>query len=214
MKLELFNEYVWRILISCRPQDSISAISKRIGLSYGWTHKWVSELVKEGVFRKKGKGIELSEENAVYERFLGFFSETAEKSVPLHYSVLRLFGLKYAFTETDAVFFWTKGGYNIARDRGHYPIFIKVRTDELKLWKYYFEKMHLKRSTNVGAKGVFFVLRPCPDFEVARVGDTPVVPLKEAIEFMKKYEYNFLPALEMVSPRARISKYAEVSGYA
>jgi len=37
MNIELLNPYVMKILISLRNQDSISSISKRIGLSYGWT---------------------------------------------------------------------------------------------------------------------------------------------------------------------------------
>ncbi|MFH0973197.1 MAG: hypothetical protein V1817_00175, partial [Candidatus Micrarchaeota archaeon] len=129
MNLDLFNEHVWRVLISARPKDSVSAISKRIGLSYGWTYKWVNELAKEGVFKKKGKGVELNEDNRVYERFLTFFRKTAEDSVSLHYSALELFGLKYALTELDAVFAWTKGGYNVSRSRAHYPIFLKVKKD-------------------------------------------------------------------------------------
>ena len=48
MNINTINPHVIKILISVRENDSISSISKRIGLSYGWTHKWVVELVKEG----------------------------------------------------------------------------------------------------------------------------------------------------------------------
>ena len=228
MDLDLFNEHVWRILISARPRDSVSAVSKRIGLSYGWTYKWVNELAKEGVFKRKskgGKGVELNEENRVYRRFLDFFRKTAEDSVSLHYSVLELFGLKYALTESDAVFAWTKGGYNVSRSRIHYPIFLKVKRDDLNLWRYYFKKLGFKASTtrnNAAGNGIFFVLRPQKDFAVefvdgvGGVGGVPVVPLKEALRFMKKYEYNFSPALEAIG-RERgfaVKKYAEASLYA
>ena len=50
MNIETLNRYVIKILISAREKDSISAVSKRIGLSYGWAHKLVSELIREGNF--------------------------------------------------------------------------------------------------------------------------------------------------------------------
>ena len=49
MNLNALNEHVVKILIAARPLDSVSAISKRIGLSYGWTHYWVAELLKAGL---------------------------------------------------------------------------------------------------------------------------------------------------------------------
>lgn len=219
MNLDLFNEHVWRILISARPKDSVSAISKRIGLSYGWTYKWVNELAKEGIFKRKskggkgGKGIELNEDNRVCERFLTFFRKTAEDSVSLHYSALELFGLKYALTELDAVFTWTRGGYNVSRSRAHYPIFLKVKQDDLNWWRYYFKKLGFKTMKNAAGNGVFFVLRPQKDFAVEFVDGVPAASLKEALRFMKKYEYNFAPALEMIG-RERgfaVKKYAEAS---
>ena len=56
MKIELLNPYVIKILVSLRKEDSISSISKRIGLSYGWTYKWVKELIKEGILKEMSIG--------------------------------------------------------------------------------------------------------------------------------------------------------------
>ena len=33
----------------------------------------------------------------------------------------------YALTDVDAVFAWTKGGYNVGRFFGFYPVHIRVR---------------------------------------------------------------------------------------
>ena len=53
MKIETLNPYVIKILISLKKEDSISSISKRINLSYGWANKWVNELIKEGILKEK-----------------------------------------------------------------------------------------------------------------------------------------------------------------
>src|SRR3990167_6253167 len=65
MNIETLNPYVVRILISARDEDSMSSIAKRIGLSYGWTHKWISVLIKEGVFKEKWKEL-ISVKNGDY----------------------------------------------------------------------------------------------------------------------------------------------------
>ncbi len=212
MNFALFNPYVFRILASARPLDSVSAISRRIGLSYAWTYKWVGELSKIGVFLRKGKSIILDSKNEFYCRALSFFASIAKNNVGLHYEALKCAGLKYAFTELDAVFVWTKGGYNIERSKSRYPIFIKVRNVDVDAWKSFFSKTGLRSYSNAKHKGVFFVLRPQEDFEVEFVEGAPTVPLREAVAFMKKYEYNFLPALEMIEKERQLglkARYAE-----
>ncbi|MFQ5405595.1 MAG: hypothetical protein ACE5DI_00345 [Candidatus Micrarchaeia archaeon] len=205
MNFNMFNQYVFRILASARPLDSVSALSKRIGLSYAWTYKWVGELAKIGVFsRKSGKRITLNPKNRFYKTALSFFASVAKGNVGLHYEALKYAGLKYTFTELDAVFIWTKGGYNIERSKSHYPIFIKVKQDDLNKWKKYFSKTGLRSYSDSNHSGVFYVLRPKNDFEVVSVEDAPTIPLKNAVAFMKKYKYNFLPALEMVSRMHRL----------
>ena len=90
----MLNPYVVRILISARDQDSISSIAKRIGLSYGWTHKWVSALIKEGVFKEKWKGIILQKDNPTYKKIMQFIKNTINP-ISLCYSALPLMGISY-----------------------------------------------------------------------------------------------------------------------
>ncbi|MBS3083014.1 hypothetical protein J4454_03670 [Candidatus Pacearchaeota archaeon] len=113
MEIGLLNPHVIKILTSARKEDTIIGISKRINLSYGWTNKWVNELIKEGVFKEKWRGIILQEDNKTYQKILKFIKDI--KDVRFYYSVLNLFGIEYCFTKTDAVYVWTEGRYNIAR---------------------------------------------------------------------------------------------------
>lgn len=194
MDIETINPYVVKIIIAARENDSISAISKRIGLSYGWTHKWVTELIKEGIFKEKWKGITLQTDNKSYREIIKFIKNNVNE-ISLYYTVLPLWGIDYCFTKTDAVYIWTEGRYNIARYKEYYPIFIKIKSKDYATFKHYCKKLQLKVG---GKKGVFYCPEVIDHFASAKKGKLVVEPLEQTILFMKKNIYNFEPALEMI----------------
>lgn len=194
MEIDLINPYTLKVLISARDKDSISSISKRIELSYGWTHKWVEELVKEDIFKEKWRGIELQKNNASYKQILSFIKKSLV-NVRFYYSVLNLFGIRYAFTKTDAVYLWTEGRYNIARYRDFYPIFVKIRKEDYDLFLEYCKKLGLKINAD---KGVFYSPEIVAEIESEKKNGNCVETLDNTISFMKENIYNFQPALEMI----------------
>lgn len=194
MDIELINPYVLRILISARERDSISSISKRINLSYGWTHKWVEKLISEGAFRERWRGIELQKNNQTYRNILKFIKENL-KNINFYYSALELFGIDYCLTKTDAVYFWTEGRYNIARYRDYYPVFIKIRKSDYDLFLEYCKKLNLKINTK---KGIFYFPEIVEEIKSIKKQGVKVETLDNTIKFMKENIYNFQPALEMI----------------
>ncbi|MBI2499110.1 hypothetical protein HYV88_02610 [Candidatus Woesearchaeota archaeon] len=211
MKIELLNPYVIKILISARKIDSVSSISKRINLSYGWTHRWIKELVTEGIFKEKWRGIVLEENNKTYKKILKFIKENFLNEISFHYSILGLFGIKYCYTKTDAVYVYVEGRYNIARYKEYYPIFIKIKEADYDIFLYYCKKLNLKIKSK---KGVFYVPEVLNDFKMIKIKNIPIEPLDETIEFMKKNIYNFEPALEMIREtynKRLKTKYSEVN---
>ena len=199
-----------KILISVRGKDSISSISKRIGLSYGWTHKWVTKLVKEGILNEKWRGIILQENNKSYQEILRFIRNNVSET-NLYYSVLNLFGIEYCLTKTDAVYVWTEGRYNIARYREYYPIFIKIRSEDYPIFLWYCKKLNLKINAK---RGVFYSPEIVDKFKFTKKGEYSIEPLNETINFMKQNIYNFEPALEIVDEmyKKRLNvKYKEIN---
>lgn len=194
MKIDLLNPYVIKILISLREEDSISSISKRINLSYGWTHKWINELIKEGILKEKWRGVILQKHNQGYQRILRFIKENLN-DVNFYYSALNLFGIGYCLTKTDGVYVWTKGRYNIARYKEYYPIFIKVKNKDFNIFLKYCKKLGLKINSG---KDVFYVVEVLEDFKSVKKNGFCVEPLEETIDFMQTNIYNFEPALEMI----------------
>ena len=194
MKIDLINPYVVKIMVAAREGDSIRAISQRIQLSYGWTYKWVQDLAKAGVFRSTKAKIYVNEENEFYQKTIAFITDVLAKDVSFYYDVLTLFGIKYCFTKTDAVFMWTKGGYNIARYKEFYPIFIKVKKEDKKIFENYCKKLRL----NTQKKNIFYNVAYADKIEASYTDSMPVDSLNETIQFMEQNRYNFEPALEMI----------------
>lgn len=203
MDVTVVNPYVMKILIAAKTEDTIFAIASRTGLSYGWAYHWVQDLIELGAFSKKGRKIELQEDNAFYRSSMSFLKANFAKNVSFHYSVLQLFGVKYCFTKTDAVYVWTKGGYNIARYRDYYPVFIKLRKSDYGLFRWYCKKLGLK----IGPEsGIFYSVELLDDFPVSSCDGISVDGLEDTVAFMEKNAYNFQPALEMIGEMYKASE--------
>ncbi|MBS7626722.1 hypothetical protein KEJ51_06780 [Candidatus Bathyarchaeota archaeon] len=134
------------------------------------------------------------------------------------YDLLKQAEMKYALSGPDAVFFWTKGGYQVDRFFGFYPIHLKVRKEDLRKWMAFFrsrkQRVYVKdQRVSKTLFGLFYVLYPEADFETEEVGEFKVEPLKDTVEFCKRHIYSYEPALEMLDEmynlRLRV-KYKEV----
>lgn len=212
--IEIINPYIVKILMTA-DSDSIRAISNRISLSYGWTYNWIQKLIDLGIMKRKGQKVKINKENAVYKLFIEFIKKIVKEKLSLAdaYSLPNLTGLEYAFTYTDAVFIWTKGGYNIGRSRESYPIFIEVLEKDTDKWYKFFNSFSIRASKKIERKkGIYFILVMKKNIEKEFVNDVFVIPLKRTVEYAKNYIYNFEPALEMLNQMYNLNikvKYAE-----
>jgi len=119
------------------------------------------------------------------------------------YGMLKQVDIKYALTGPDAVFFWTRGGYQVDRFFGFYPIHLKVRKSDLKKWKRFLssakQRFHVKgQQIRQTLFGLFYVLYPQADFRTEKVDEFHVDPLKDVVEFCQRNIYSYEPALEMM----------------
>lgn len=119
------------------------------------------------------------------------------------YGLLNEAGMHYALTGPDAVFFWTRGGYQVDRFFGFYPIHLKVEKKDLKKWESFFssrrQRFHVKdQPIRQTLFGLFYVLYSEVNFRTEEVNGFRVIPLKETVEFCQKNIYSYEPALEML----------------
>jgi len=119
------------------------------------------------------------------------------------YDLLKDASMSYALTGPDAVFFWTKGGYQVDRFFGFYPIHLKVKRKELERWEKFLDSRRQRFQVNgqpirETLFGLFYVLYPEIDFKTEEMSGLNVVPLKETVDFCQRNIYSFEPALEML----------------
>ncbi|MGH9922653.1 MAG: hypothetical protein ACRD38_07865 [Nitrososphaerales archaeon] len=125
--------------------------------------------------------------------------------------------LPYALTGVDAVYVWTRGGYNVDRFFGFYPIHIKVGKTHVSRWEKLLAENGWKAFLS-GEKpketlfGLFFILYPVGKLVVEKVDSLKVDPLKDTVEFCIRNVFSFEPALEMLNEQYHLGlrvKYRE-----
>ncbi len=199
--LDLINPYIAKIIIAAKDGDSIRQISKKIQESYGWTYKWVYELKKIGVIKRKKQEIYVYKKHSFYKAMITFIKNTFAENFSLSdaYVLPNLAGLEYMFTNTDAVFIWTKGGYNIGRSKDSYPIFIEILEKDIPTWTRFFSRLKIAYTfKNQRKKGIYFVITISKSIEKEFCDEIPVLPLSKTVAWARQYEFNFQPALEIL----------------
>ncbi len=198
--IEVINPYSAKILLAARDGDSIREISRKTKISYGWTYQWVEQLRELGVLTREGNRVRINKDSNIYKKFFSLIKIVLGQHLSLKtaYDLPNFIGLPYCFTSTDAIFIWTKGGYNIGRSAENYPIFINVLKKDLSKWRKFFSNLSIKHTTDKPMAGIYFFLFPVSEIKSESIDKTPVLPLKDAVAFAKKHVYNFQPALEML----------------
>lgn len=195
MNINIHNPFVVRIMIAARKQDTIRAISQRIQVSYGWTYKWIQELIHNGIFKARGMKIYAVESHPFYKKTQAYIKDIWGKDVQFYYEAIDLFGVSYCFTGLDAVFVWTQGGYNISRYKRYYPIFIKIKKTEKPIFEEYCKKWGLRINQK---SGIFYTITYVDSLSPSWCQGIPVDSLEETMTFMQQHPFNFEPALEMI----------------
>ena len=200
MGLDFVNRHVAKILLAVEDGDSINRISEKIDSSYSYTYEWVNRLEEIGVFEAED-GIQILDSEFV-DSFKDVSQTVLSRDLELDdaYLLPNYAGMDYRYSKTDAVFIWTKGGYQIGRNQNDYPVFIDVYQEDVEEWREFFQGFGIE--TSVGERtekdGIHFVLYPREEMETEWVESASVTPLDETVNWAEQYRANFQPALEML----------------
>lgn len=198
------SEKALKTLLAIEPGDTISGVARKIDENRETIRRTVDRLEEEGHV-EYDEGLFVVD-TAVRKTGLSFLAASADvspPSIPEAYVLPHFAGMAFAYTAIDAVYVWTRGGYQVARNPDDYPLFVAVEEDDLGEWERFFEQFGFPVSQErqpvddvVGP--IQIVLEPRDDVEVEIVDGRPVIPLDETIEFANEHYATFQSALEML----------------
>lgn len=202
MGLDFVNPHVTKILLAVQDGDSINRIAQKAGGSYGWTHRWIERLEELGVI-ERDDGVYVAD-TEFQEAFEGVAQTVLSREMALEdaYALPNFSGLDYRYAQTDAVYLWTKGGYQIGRNRDDYPIFLDVVDNDVEAWEAFFDDFgadYRIGERDPDGDGIYFVMFPQDEIDYEWVEHAAVPPLQETVDWAQQYEANFQPALEMLA---------------
>ncbi|MEA2089912.1 MAG: hypothetical protein U9O89_04040 [Thermoproteota archaeon] len=184
---------LWNILVNWKKEFTVREFSSTFASPD--PHKVLHDMTKKGLLERSGWGkYKVNSPEEYLARRI---------NVTKAYDLLNQAHMKYALTGPDAVFFWTKGGYQVDRFFGFYPIHLKVMKSDLRKWKGFLssrkQRLHIeKQPIRETLFGLFYVLYPEEDFRAEEVEGFHVDSLRDTINFCKENIFSYEPALEML----------------
>ena len=200
----LFSEKALQTLLAIDPGDSISGVARKIDENRETIRRVVNALEDEG-YVEYDQGLTVVDP-AVREAGLSFLAASADvvpPSIPEAYVLPQFGGLEFAYTSIDAVYIWTRGGYQVARNPEDYPLFIAIDETDLKDWEQFFGSFEIpvaqeRQPAEEIDQSIQFVLKPCATVEADTVDGRPVIPLQDTVEFAQDHYATFQSALDML----------------
>lgn len=198
------SEKALKTLLAIDPGDSISGVARKIDENRETIRRAINALEDEGyVAYDRGLSVVDPTVREAGRSFLAASARVVPPSIPEAYVLPQFAGLEFAYTSIDAVYIWTRGGYQVARDPDDYPLFIAINETDREEWKRFFDRFEIpvsqeRQPADEIDQSIQFVLDPCATVEADTVDGRPVIPLQETVEFAREHYATFQSALAML----------------
>ncbi|MFC7043899.1 helix-turn-helix domain-containing protein [Halonotius sp. GCM10025705] len=199
-----------KIVLAVKRGDSINHIASKIDVSYSWVYDWVERLENANIIANTDNGLQIidHEMRQQYAEMMAALYSRDTISQDDAYVIPHFAGMEFAFTEIDAAYVWTQGGYQIARSHDDYPVFIEVHDRDIERWMAFFQQFGVETTLNERPDAnevtgnVHYVLFPkTTSIETEWVDGNPVIPLEDAIDQMMENHPAYEPALEIIADK-------------
>ncbi|WP_254533416.1 helix-turn-helix domain-containing protein [Natrinema gelatinilyticum] len=201
---EVCGEKELKVILALDPGDSISGVARKIDENRETIRRVVNRLEEAG-YVAYDDGLHLVDQTLrdVGLEFLTAAATTLPPSISEAYVLPQFAGMEYAFTRIDAVYVWTRSGYQVARNPEDYPLFIAVRESDLDAWTAFFDRFGIptaeERQAAEDLDGTIqVVLEPRSQIDAEMVNGRPVISLQETVSFAKEHYAHFQSALDML----------------
>lgn len=201
---EVLDDTAAGVVLCLERGDSIRRVAQRLHAPYETVRQAVNRL-EDGGYVAYDDGLAVTDDRVrdAARELLAASARVSPPTVEEAY-VLPEFGeWPFAFTRVDAVYVWTRGGYQVGRDPDDYPLFLAVREGDVDAWASFFASFGVptgfeRRPPDELDGPLQVVLEPRASLDVERVDGYPVVPRAETIEYMREHSAQFQSALAML----------------
>jgi len=201
---EILDDTAARIVLTAESGDSIRRVAQRLQTPYETVRQAVNRLEDAGYLRYDG-GLSVTDHRvrAAARDLVAASARVSAPSIEEAYVVPQFGDWPFAFARIDAVYVWTRGGFQVGRDPDDYPLFLAVREDDVDQWTEFFERFGLptafERQPREHLDGPLqVVLDARPGLNPEDVEGHPVVSRAETIEYMQNNYAQFQSALSML----------------
>jgi DNA-binding Lrp family transcriptional regulator len=201
---EILDDTAARIVLTAESGDSIRRVAQRLQTPYETVRQAVNRLEDAGYLRYDG-GLSVTDHRvrAAARDLVAASARVSAPSIEEAYVVPQFGDWPFAFARIDAVYVWTRGGFQVGRDPDDYPLFLAVREDDVDQWTEFFERFGLptafERQPREHLDGPLqVVLDARPGLNPEDVERHPVVSRAETIEYMQNNYAQFQSALSML----------------
>jgi hypothetical protein len=193
-----------KTLLAIDPGDTIVGVARKIDENRETIRRTVDRLEAEGYVEYDG-GLTVVDD-AVRDAGLQFLAASTDVSPPSiseAYVLSQFAGMEFAFIGIDAVYVWTRGGYQVAREPDDYPLFIAVEETDFEEWERFFDRFDIpvsqERQSREKIDGPLqIVVERRDSIDAELVDGRPVISLDETVEFAREHYATFQSALSML----------------
>jgi len=171
-------------------------------------YDWVERLESSNVITRTDSGVQIvdHEVRQQYAEMMAALYSRDTISQEDAYVIPHFAGMEFAYTEIDAAYVWTQGGYQIARSHDDYPVFIEIHDRDIERWIAFFQRFGVdttidERPDASDINGnIHYVLFPESNaIDAEWVDGNPVIPLDDAVDQMMENRPAYEPALEIIA---------------
>jgi hypothetical protein len=202
---EMFDDTAARVVLAVQPGDSIRRVAQRLQTPYETVRQAVNRL-EAGGFLQYDDGLSVTDDRVrdAAGDLLAASTRVSPPSIEEAYVLPQFAEWPFAFARIDAVYVWTRGGYQVGRDPDDYPLFLAVRDQDVDDWQTFFDRFGVptafERQPSDQLDGALqVVLDPRSSLELEDVEGYPVVSRAETIAYMQDNSVQFQSALAMLA---------------
>ena len=136
---EVLDDTAAQVLLTIESGDSIRRVAQHLHLPYETVRQTVNRLEDAGYVQyDDGLSVVNARVRDAARELVATSASVSLPSIEEAYVIPQFGEWPFAFTRIDAVYVWTRGGYQLSRDPDDYPLFLAVREQDVDAWERFF----------------------------------------------------------------------------